>query len=421
MSSDEIVISARGLGKCYRIAHKDQHSTLVETMLDKLRHPFTKVEVDQLWALNDATFDIARGDVVGIVGRNGAGKSTLFKILSRIVEPSCGEARIMGRVGSLIEVGTGFQPELTGRENIFLNGAILGMRRREIAKRFDEIVDFSGVERFLDTPVKHYSSGMYVRLAFAVAAHLDTDILLVDEVLSVGDAEFQKKSLGKMGDVANAGRTVVFVSHNLATLESLCSKGIFLEKGRIIRQGPLKETLAEYHRLIHPNTDQSSGEKTNLGGKYDFFRSIDLIDGEGHSARSIPMGTSVQVKFTVELDEPMEYPSFSVVVEGLLGDKALKISSPRMHPSFTSLNGVCELTCDIGFLPLAPGDYGISLKLERGAMVMEETANELYFNVRNADTFEDGWGYRGGACVTNASWKIEDAVEQVPVSAAAYR
>ncbi len=419
MSSDEIAISVRGLGKRYRIEHKEKHSTLVEAMLDRLRHPFSKADADELWALSDASFDIARGEVVGIVGRNGAGKSTLFKILSRIVEPTCGEARIAGRVGSLIEVGTGFQPELTGRENIFLNGAILGMRRREIAKRFDEIVDFSGVERFLDTPVKHYSSGMYVRLAFAVAAHLDTDILLVDEVLSVGDAEFQKKSLGKMGDVASAGRTVIFVSHNLASLESLCTKGIFLEKGRIIRQGPLKEALAEYHRLIHPGDGSLLGGKENLKGKYDYFRSIDLIDEEGHSARSIAMGTSVKVKFTAEFEEPMEYPSFSVMVEGLLGDKALRISSPRLHPSFTSLNGLCELTCDIGFLPLAPGDYGISLRLERGTMVMEETAVELYFNVRNADTFEDGWGFRGGVCVTNANWKIEDVVEDATVGEAA--
>jgi ABC-type polysaccharide/polyol phosphate transport system ATPase subunit len=419
MSSDEIAISARGLGKRYRIEHKQKHSTLVEALLDRLRHPFAKADVDELWALSEASFDIPRGEVVGIVGRNGAGKSTLFKILSRITEPTCGEARIAGRVGSLIEVGTGFQPELTGRENIFLNGAILGMRRREIAKRFDEIVDFSGVERFLDTPVKHYSSGMYVRLAFAVAAHLDTDILLVDEVLSVGDAEFQKKSLGKMGDVASAGRTVIFVSHNLATLESLCTKGIFLEKGRIIRQGPLKETLAEYHRLIHPGDGSLLGGKSNLNGKYDFFRSIDLIDEEGHSARSVAMGTSVKVKFTVEFREPVEYPSFSVTVEGLLGDKVLKISSPRLHPSFTSLSGLCELTCDIGFLPLAPGDYGISLKLERGTTAMEETAVELHFNVRNADTFEDGWGFRGGVCVTNANWKIEDAVEDAAVSEAA--
>jgi homopolymeric O-antigen transport system ATP-binding protein len=419
MSSDQIAISVRGLGKRYRIEHKEKHSTLVEAMLDRLRHPFSKADVDELWALNDASFDVARGEVVGIVGRNGAGKSTLFKILSRIVEPTCGEARIAGRVGSLIEVGTGFQPELTGRENIFLNGAILGMRRREIAKRFDEIVDFSGVERFLDTPVKHYSSGMYVRLAFAVAAHLDTDILLVDEVLSVGDAEFQKKSLGKMGDVASAGRTVIFVSHNLATLESLCTKGIFLEKGRIIRQGPLKEALTEYHRLIHAHAGKSLVGKASLNGKYDYFRSIDLIDEEGQSARSVPMGTSVKVKFTVEFEEPTDYPGFSVMVEGLLGDKVLTVSSPRLHPSFTTMNGLCELTCDIGFLPLAPGDYGISLKLERGTMVMEETAAELHFNVRNADTFEDGWGFRSGVCVTNAGWTIEDMAEHATVGEAA--
>ena len=214
MSSDEIAISVRGLGKTYRIEHKQEHFTMAEALLHRMRRPFQRPPTSEFRALRDVSFDIPRGDIVGIVGRNGAGKSTLFKILSRIVEPSYGEARIAGRVGSLIEVGTGFQPELTGRENIYLNGTILGMRRREITKRFDEIVDFAGVEQFLDTPVKHYSSGMYVRLAFAVAAHLETDILLVDEVLSVGDAQFQRKSLGKMGEVANSGRTVLFVSHN---------------------------------------------------------------------------------------------------------------------------------------------------------------------------------------------------------------
>ena len=196
MSSDEIAISARGLGKAYQIAHQRPQSTMTEALVQRLRNPFARAPSEEMWALKDIDFDIARGDIVGLLGRNGAGKSTLLKVLSRITEPTTGVARLSGRIGSLIEVGTGFQPELTGRENIFLNGAILGMRRREIAKRFDEIVDFSGVERFLDTPVKHYSSGMYVRLAFAVAAHLDTDILFVDEVLSVGDAEFQKKSLG---------------------------------------------------------------------------------------------------------------------------------------------------------------------------------------------------------------------------------
>src|ERR1700742_2066590 len=229
MSSDKIVVSARGLSKSYIIEHKAQVSTAAEALFRFLANPFRSTPREEVWSLRDASFDIHKGQIVGVVGRNGAGKSTLLKLLSRITEPTRGEARIAGRVGSLIEVGTGFQPELTGRENIFLNGAILGMRRNEIARCFDRIVDFSGVEKYLDTPVKRYSSGMYVRLAFAVAAHLDTDILLVDEVLSVGDAEFQKKSLGKMGDVANSGRTIIFVSHSISAIESLCRRGLFFK------------------------------------------------------------------------------------------------------------------------------------------------------------------------------------------------
>ena len=250
MSSEPIAISVRGLGKSYQIAHKQLHSTMAEAMLHRLKNPFARAPSEEMWALNDVSFDIPQGAIVGLLGRNGAGKSTLLKVLSRIIEPTTGTARLAGRVGSLIEVGTGFQPELTGRENIYLNGAILGMRRHEIAKRFDEIVDFSGVERFLDTPVKHYSSGMYVRLAFAVAAHMDTDILFVDEVLSVGDAEFQKKSLGKMGDVANSGRTIIFVSHSISAMEALCNRGIFFQSGRMVYEGPIAEALSMYHNTV---------------------------------------------------------------------------------------------------------------------------------------------------------------------------
>src|SRR5688572_16153055 len=240
MSSD-MAISVRGLGKSYKIEHKDEQTSIAETLLRRALSPFRKNTVEEIWAMRDVSFDIPRGDIVGLVGRNGAGKSTLLKLLSRITAPTTGEARITGRIASLIEVGTGFQPELTGRENIFLNGAILGMRRQEIRRRFDEIVDFSGVEKFLDTPVKRYSSGMYVRLAFAVDAHLDADILLVDEVLSVGDAEFQRKSLGKMESVAHSGRTVLFVSHDMAALEALCSKGLLFDRGRLVEMGPLKD------------------------------------------------------------------------------------------------------------------------------------------------------------------------------------
>jgi len=219
-------------------------------ILQRLRHPLSpnkeNVDLEEFWALKDVNFEIKQGDRVGIIGRNGAGKSTLLKILSRITEPTSGRVTIMGRVASLLEVGTGFHPELTGRENIFLNGAILGMSRVEIKKKFDEIVDFAEIEKFLDTQVKRYSSGMYVRLAFAVAAHLEPEILIVDEVLAVGDAQFQKKCLGKMESVGREGRTVLFVSHNMAAIKALCSTGIMLNKGQIIFQGEVGEGVDQY-------------------------------------------------------------------------------------------------------------------------------------------------------------------------------
>lgn len=247
MSSKNIVISVRGLSKSYTIAHNAvQHNTLASLLMHKLRHPFERLERETFWALRDIDFDVCKGDVVGVIGRNGAGKSTLLKILSRITEPTTGRVALYGRLGSLLEVGTGFHPELTGRENIFMNGAILGMNRSEIRRQFDAIVDFAGVTTFLDTPVKRYSSGMYVRLAFAVAAHLNPEILVVDEVLAVGDAEFQNKCLGKMRDVATSGRTVLFVSHNMQSVSLLCNRGIVLSGGQITYQGDAQGAVQEY-------------------------------------------------------------------------------------------------------------------------------------------------------------------------------
>jgi lipopolysaccharide transport system ATP-binding protein len=258
----ESVIRAENLGKKYIIGHKGNrgYKTLREQMLQHVGNFYSRTkklvrgqevlegdEIEEFWALKDLNFEIQKGDRVGIIGKNGAGKSTLLKVLSRITEPTTGKVFIKGRVASLLEVGTGFHPELTGRENIFLNGAIMGMGRAEIKRKFDEIVDFSGVEKFLDTPVKRYSSGMYVRLAFSVAAHLEPEILVVDEVLAVGDAEFQKKCLGKMQDVSNSeGRTVLFVSHNLMALSSLCNKGIYLKNGQVRSQGQIEQTLSDY-------------------------------------------------------------------------------------------------------------------------------------------------------------------------------
>ena len=268
----DVAVSVRGLSKSYSIARNAaKHTSAGEAIMHKLRHPFEKVERDTFWALNDVSFDIQKGDVVGIIGRNGAGKSTLLKILSRITEPTKGRIDLYGRVGSLLEVGTGFHPELTGRENIYLNGAILGMQKSEIARQFDAIVDFAGVEQFLDTPVKRYSSGMYVRLAFAVAAHLNPEILIVDEVLAVGDAEFQKKCMGKMHDVAESGRTVLFVSHNMQSVSLLCKQAIVLREGRIHFSGLANEAIHEYLSFFSAENSVEARPQTRPGsGEYRF-------------------------------------------------------------------------------------------------------------------------------------------------------
>jgi lipopolysaccharide transport system ATP-binding protein len=261
--SEDVVIRAEGLGKKYIIGHQsaERSSTLRDAIVRSARNwgrsfrdltrgaaSIAGDETEEFWALKDVSFEIKRGDVVGVIGRNGAGKSTLLKVLSRITEPSEGRVEIKGRIASLLEVGTGFHPELSGRENIYLNGAILGMGQAEIKRKFDEIVDFAEIEKFLDTPVKRYSSGMYVRLAFAVAAHLEPEILIVDEVLAVGDAEFQKKCLGKMQDVAGHGRTVIFVSHNMAAVERLCRTGLLLRNGSLVQAAKTEEVIGLYQK-----------------------------------------------------------------------------------------------------------------------------------------------------------------------------
>jgi lipopolysaccharide transport system ATP-binding protein len=278
------VITVENLSKKYIIGHQKQerYTTLRDVLAngarrftDKLRHPFAVPESDptheEFWALKDVSFDIQQGDRVGIIGRNGAGKSTLLKILSRITEPTSGKVSIKGRVASLLEVGTGFHPELTGRENIFLNGAILGMSKAEIKSKFDAIVAFAEVEKFLDTPVKRYSSGMYVRLAFAVAAHLEPEILIVDEVLAVGDAQFQKKCLGKMDDVGKEGRTVLFVSHNIAAINRLCTKCVYLEHGEVASIGTTSAVVESY---LSAGFSTQSGEVIFTGGENEIIRMI---------------------------------------------------------------------------------------------------------------------------------------------------
>jgi len=310
----EPIIKVRGLSKSFIISHesKERYTSLRDVITSRAKEllTFSKGSVttkEEFHALNDVSFDIQQGDRVGIIGRNGAGKSTLLKILSRITEPTRGRIEIQGRVASLLEVGTGFHPELSGRENIFLNGAILGMSRADIRKKFDEIVAFAEVEQFLDTPVKRYSSGMYVRLAFAVAAHLEPEILIVDEVLAVGDAQFQKKCLGKMQDVSkNEGRTVLFVSHNMGVIAQLCNKGILLKKGMIEKIGTIDSVINEYiQNTSSPSSGYSYSSESNSEKKPNFFNELNTVNLQNNSTSDFSFDETVVVKIDFTMTERM--------------------------------------------------------------------------------------------------------------------
>ncbi len=312
----EIAIRVEKLSKRYHIgASREPYKTLRESLTAAVSDPIGRLRRavtgasrarrdDTIWALRDVSFEVQRGEVLGVIGRNGAGKTTLLKVLSRITEPTSGRAEIHGRVGSLLEVGTGFHPELTGRENIYLNGAILGMKRSEIDRKFDEIVAFAEVERFLDTPVKRYSSGMYVRLAFAVAAHLEPEILLVDEVLAVGDAAFQKKCLGKMGDVSRAGRTVLFVSHNMASLAAICQTALALNSGEIVFRGGIREGIEYY--LGRMSTRQSCITYEPAQNLDVQLRSVSVIDSDGQMAEVFSLAKPIIIRIEYDVPRPLK-------------------------------------------------------------------------------------------------------------------
>lgn len=311
-----IAIRAKNLGKDYWIGgNRERYMTLRDSLTNLVSAPIRRARgmiagqtgniagaAERFWALQDVSFEVQQGEVVGIIGRNGAGKSTLLKILSRITEPSTGYAEVFGRIGSLLEVGTGFHPELSGRENIYLNGAILGMKRSEITRKFDEIVAFAEVERFVDTPVKHYSSGMYLRLAFSVAAHLEPEILLVDEVLAVGDAEFQRKCLGKMSDVSRQGRTVLFVSHNLAAVRNLCTRGILLSHGRVILTGKIEDVVDTYvQQGFSSQTSIQFPEGNQPGSDKARIRAARVVVPD-NGMIGITTGFGIEVEYTVHTD-----------------------------------------------------------------------------------------------------------------------
>jgi lipopolysaccharide transport system ATP-binding protein len=317
----DVVISGDGLGKQYRLGeYHASYGTLRDALVEFVRRHGRQREPrapETIWAVEDASFEIRRGEVLGLIGSNGAGKSTLLKLLTRIVSPTRGTAEIVGRVGSLLEVGTGFHPELTGRENVYLNGAILGMRRREITAKFEEIVEFSGVEQFIDTPVKRYSSGMYVRLAFAVAAHLEPEILLVDEVLAVGDAEFQRRCLGRMETMGEAGRTVIFVSHNMQAIAQLCDRAILLDHGRIALDGPSGEVVAHYLQsgLGSGSHRRWPDDVTAPGNELVRLRSARVVNTSGEilDAADVREPVGIEIRFRVlRRGEPVR-PKFKLV------------------------------------------------------------------------------------------------------------
>lgn len=367
------VIKVDGLSKHYRLRHlrEGRYVTLRDVITDGFRRALQGSHTgiparEDFWALSNVSFDVKQGEVVGIIGRNGAGKSTLLKILSRITDPTRGRIHLRGRVASLLEVGTGFHPELTGRENIFLNGAILGMTRLEIRRKFDEIVAFSDVEKFLDTPVKHYSSGMYVRLAFAVAAHLEPEILVVDEVLAVGDAEFQRKCLGKMGEVAHSGRTVLFVSHNMASMQRLCSKCILLDLGKVIDEGPSAAVIAKYlsdseqrHSVDLRNVSDRSGSGvirfTSFhledvgGGRIDCVQSgMDFVVVLGFECRNAQRPRHVDVGFSLHLPDTTMLAVLYCSYTGRI---------------FEVVPSTGEFRCRVRSLPLKSGRYLVGARL----------------------------------------------------------
>jgi lipopolysaccharide transport system ATP-binding protein len=371
------MITVEHLSKLFHLTQLQQrHNTLRDALMDGLtapkrwfsrKQPATGEPDELLWALRDISFELKQGDVIGIIGRNGAGKSTLLKILSRITEPTEGRAVIHGRVGSLLEVGTGFHPELSGRENIYLNGAILGMHRTEIERKFDEIVAFAEIERFLDTPVKRYSSGMYVRLAFAVAAHLEPEVLVVDEVLAVGDAAFQKKCLGKMGDVAQQGRTVLFVSHNMNAVQRLCPRAILLERGRLLADGPSEEIITRYWSsgvaAAAPDEWIELSEVHHKGTGQCRIEAIAYTSGNKAFGNQPYSDGPLEFNLRIQSDAERSIGSLALTIYDQYGTKLVNADTVALGHTIGVRHGHTEVQLQIERLHLNPGMYVLGLWL----------------------------------------------------------
>jgi lipopolysaccharide transport system ATP-binding protein len=386
VSSRAPALSLRGVGKSYNVAGR-QSTTLAEQVADWVGRARTSSEASRFWALRDVTCEIGKGEIVGLVGRNGAGKSTLLKVITGVTAPSTGDIDIYGRIGSLLEVGTGFHPELTGRENVFLNGAFIGMRRAEIRQRFDEIVEFSGVESFLDLPIKRYSSGMAVRLAFAVAAHLDADILLVDEVLAVGDQAFQDKCLGKMREVRQReGRTVLFVSHNLAAVASLCTRALLLQGGRVIADADAPEIC----RVYGAGVAATSSDEVDLTGVPRMKRAaarfsavrVTGVDAGGHATDGVVSGGSIEITLTVSADQRVSRAVAGVDIMDERGRPAAGVSTDSRDAWFdVEAGGERRITLTLRDVELRAGAYTLGLTLRTMAEVLDEVDAVVRFEV----------------------------------------
>jgi lipopolysaccharide transport system ATP-binding protein len=423
------VIRAEGLGKKYTIGHQNETGTYislrdvvaqnVRAMWDKAKDlasgkPLILGEsFEEVWALRDVNFEIREGEAVGIIGRNGAGKSTLLKILSRITEPSAGRVTLKGRVASLLEVGTGFHPELSGRENIYLNGAILGMTRREIKRKFDEIVAFSEVERYLDTPVKRYSSGMYVRLAFAVAAHLEPEILVVDEVLAVGDAEFQKKCLGKMGDVASEGRTVLFVSHNLAAIISLCPTTMLVERGTIKRFENTDAVISHY--LNHSSAkgqvvfNESPGLVKTYGSKSQ-LNYVSTCNSKGETSSSFYVGENISIKVGVSA-QPGSEVTIGIGIFNAQGQYILHFLNVNDNFPLKLLQDPTSFELNFRNI-LNEGEYSVTVWLGDKHLNSQQYAQDcISFTIEN---YTQTKATRRGQVILEGSWSIAEETESLP-------
>jgi lipopolysaccharide transport system ATP-binding protein len=422
----DIAIRVDGLGKKYKIGKaKARYGSFRESVAETFTTSFraarsmmtgngngsshsalSSLPSDTIWALKDVSFDVRRGEVVGIIGRNGAGKSTLLKILSRITEPTTGEVDIHGRVGSLLEVGTGFHPELTGRENIYLNGSIIGMKRVEINRKFDEIVAFAEIEKFIDTPVKHYSSGMYVRLAFAVAAHLEPEILLVDEVLAVGDAAFQKKCLGKMGDVAKEGRTVLFVSHNIGAINGLCSRCLLLEKGNLEGEGASEAVTRCY---LSRGTNRSSEATFERSAREAAFDSISLCDEDGVIGSVFDVRKPINVRMRFTLKEATPGLHVGLAVFNSFGDRIFYHSHAYAErPVVVDRAGAYEVLARIPGSFLVPGRYSINAALHLPNLELYDLREHiLAFDLE--ETGSGRYDFRGqevGCVFADVDWQL---------------